>query len=42
MCIKCGCGKKAGQKGYGKGPVKKMSVKPKSSAKRPMPKRKAM
>jgi hypothetical protein len=22
MCIKCGCGKKAGQKGYGMGPAK--------------------
>lgn len=27
MCAKCGCGKKAGQAGYGKGP-KAQSAKP--------------
>jgi hypothetical protein len=42
MCMKCGCGKKIGQKGYGKGPAKKVVAKSKSSAKKVMPKRKAM
>jgi hypothetical protein len=35
MCMKCGCGKKAGQKGYGKGNPKKMSAKS-SMIKKPM------
>ena len=42
MCAKCGCGKKMGEKGYGMGPAKKMTAKAKTSAKKVMPKRKAM
>ena len=36
MCMKCGCGKKAGQKGYGKGNPKKTAehIKPKPSYKK--------
>ena len=41
MCMKCGCGKKMGEKGYGKGPAKKV-VQSKTAAKKPMTKRKAM
>ena len=42
MCMKCGCGKKAGQKGYGMGPAKKMAAKPtsKSSMMKKMPMKK--
>ncbi len=36
MCAKCGCGKKMGQAGYGKGPAKA----PKGKAKKPMTKKK--
>ena len=36
MCMKCGCGKKAGQKGYGKGNPKKPN-KPTPSKKKPLP-----
>ena len=39
MCMKCGCGKKAGQKGYGKGPAKKMTAKS-SPAMKKMPMKK--
>lgn len=27
MCVKCGCGKKMGEKGYGKGPSKSSAMK---------------
>lgn len=27
MCVKCGCGKKKGEKGFGMGPMKKATKK---------------
>jgi hypothetical protein len=36
VCAKCGCGKKMGQPGYGKGPDKSSKGKPA----KPMPKKK--